>query len=190
MNRLSRHIRIAKIHNGDPGRDPPAAVFTAFTVRLAVFCIFLVVAGFGCGKDNDCPSCICICNCQSDYSSAVVMTPSLSSLTSVSYTVDSVSVAGRHLFLGIKVSGGCDEHCYRLYLDESFAESNPVQTQGYLVHVSNDPCEALLYEDLEFDLQPLIDHHRTVYGGDAPIIIKIYPNDRRDGELIAVRYEP
>jgi len=186
MNRISRLIDTADLQDGRRRHGWPPAV----SARLILFCTLLAAAGLGCGDDEDCPSCVCICNCPSQYPDAVVMTGNLPSLTSVPYLVDSVRVDGRHLSMGVTVSGGCSEHCYRLYLSEHFAESIPVQTLGYLVHVSTDPCEAILHHRLSFDLQPLIEHHRTVYGGDAPIIIKIHPNDRREGELIAVRYDP
>ena len=166
-------------------------IFTARFILVPLILV-LVAAGYGCncdcgcgcGGDDDCPIRPC------DQSDPVRLSSDLSRLGSVPYTIDSAGIAGRNLSMTVTVGGGCAEHCYRLYLDENFAESNPVQTRGYLVHQADDPCDALLHRDLVFDLQPLIRHHRALYGTDAPIIIKIYPNARREGELIAVRYNP
>ncbi len=58
------------------------------------------------------------------------------------------------------------------------------------VHESDDPCDALLHHDLEFDLQPLIDQYRMFYGEIGPIIINVYPNDHRMGDFYTVQFNP
>ena len=184
MNRHSRTM---------PQCNLPAGIFTARFILVFLILVFAVAAcgchldcgcGCGCADDDDYPSHTC------DHTGPVRLFSDPGLLSSVPYTIDSARIAGRHILMTVTVGGGCADHCYRLYVDEHFAESNPVQTLGYLVHQSDDPCDALLRHELSFDLQPLIRHHRALYGHDAPIIINIYRNSRREGEPIAVRYDP
>ena len=90
------------------------------------------------------------------------------------------------------ISGGCVEHDYQLYISETFAESNPVQTWAYLVHDdADDPCDSIYEEELLFSIQPIVDHYIEMYGSHDPIIIHIYSSEIMEpGPWHTVTYTP
>lgn len=120
----------------------------------------------------------------------VILVSDLSGLKPVAYGIDNLAITGRTIGLRTTVGGGCDEHFYDLYVSRDFTESFPVQTWAYLVHRSNDMCEALLTHRRQFNLKPLIDHYIASYGQEDAIIIHVYANSSGTGNLYTVRYEP
>ncbi|MBM3286863.1 MAG: hypothetical protein FJY88_05880 [Candidatus Eisenbacteria bacterium] len=122
----------------------------------------------------------------------LVVTPDpIGVLASDPYQVRAVSIQGRILSLSVSASGGCADHAWTLYVSEAFMESYPAQTRGFLVHEDNgDPCDAILQEDLAFDLAPLIAAYARQYGGaHDPIVIHIAGDDRGESAF-TVRYTP
>ena len=60
----------------------------------------------------------------------------------------------------------------RLLSSDTFQEPAPVQLGIYLFHhASQDPCEAWLTERLRFDLSPIRELYRTVYGVDSGVVV-------------------
>jgi hypothetical protein len=52
-------------------------------------------------------------------------------------------------------------------------ESDPVQSESLLSHVTEDTCEALVTEELTFDLLPLREFYQRIYGqGSGSISIQ------------------
>lgn len=67
-----------------------------------------------------------------------------------------VSMDGSHLTLEVEYAGGCGEHLFDLVAWNGWLESYPVQVGIVLVHDDRgDRCEALVREELVFDLGPL-----------------------------------
>lgn len=163
-----------------PGRARPASALTRGVLILSVAMLFTCL---GC-SDSDCPV------CPSDCVDHVIITGNLNDLTATHYLIDSVRIEGKRIHLRTTVSGGCADHFYRLYVSDAFAESDPVQVLAYLVHESDDPCEAILHHNLEYDLQPLIDLYRVYYGEIGPIIINVYPNSDKTGQFHRVQFNP
>lgn len=56
----------------------------------------------------------------------------------------------------VQYGGGCKRHIFMLFASKAFMESNPVQSSLAIHHVANDDhCDALITEELTFDLRRL-----------------------------------
>ena len=70
----------------------------------------------------------------------------------------------------------------------AFLESYPVQANLYLRHNSNgDACEALINDDLTFNLRPIAELHKTVYGKYDEIVLNVYEyksNSKMSGSYV------
>ena len=70
-----------------------------------------------------------------------------------SYTLGQVAIVGDTLRATISFGGGCRIHEVTLVLSNAFTMTDPVRLEATLTHNANDdPCEAWLTEDHEFDL--------------------------------------
>lgn len=79
-------------------------------------------------------------------------------------TLDSVTVDGLRLSVGVTYSGGCQPHEIDMVFSGDWMESFPVQTTAWLTHEDrDDPCDALPSEIRIFDLEPLVEAYRAVY---------------------------
>jgi len=116
----------------------------------------------------------------------VRITSDLLSRHSQGYFITGESIRARTLIVDVSYSGGCSEHSFRLYVSSDFMESTPVQTFAFLVHEGDDACREAISEVLEFDLNPLVEEFRLVYGRTEPIRIRLYedPTASTDRELI------
>ena len=147
---------------------------------IAVILSLLLIVG--CGENG--PS-----DPDSVHGDPVRMTDTLGAFDTVGYFVQTASVLGRTLTLDVSYSGGCADHSFRLYLSRLFQESDPVQTQAFLVHEGEDPCDGVLHETLDFDLNPLLEEYRLAYGRAGPVVIHLF--DRDTGETgIELRFDP
>jgi hypothetical protein len=71
-------------------------------------------------------------------------------------SVTDASIDGDTLLLAVSHGGGCVVHGYGSCWDGLFAESDPVQAWLLLNHEDNDDaCDAIVMEDLTFDLTPM-----------------------------------
>lgn len=123
--------------------------------------------------------------------SVVVLTDSIEVIVSPqAYEVVEAHIAGQVLVTQTQVSGGCGEHAYSLFVSTAFSKSFPVQTNAYLVHESDDPCDGLVREQRSYDLAPLLEHYRSVYGRHDPIRIHLYRRSDRETGTTEFRYEP
>ena len=65
----------------------------------------------------------------------------------------SASIQNDILELQVQYGGGCKEHFFKLIISEGIEKSNPPQTTFFLSHNANgDSCEALISEDLRFNI--------------------------------------
>lgn len=72
--------------------------------------------------------------------------------------ITDASIAGDTLMVAVQHGGGCVTHGYGTCWDGSFAESDPVQAWLQLSHEDNDdPCDAIVMQELVFDLTPMRD---------------------------------
>lgn len=79
-------------------------------------------------------------------------------------TVTSVEIEGDIVTLEVSYSGGCGTHEFNLFVSNLFMESDPIQTESILSHVTEDACEALITEKLTFDLLPIREFYQRIYG--------------------------
>ena len=92
------------------------------------------------------------------------------------FDLEGVEIVGDTVTLSISYGGGCEEHCFSLYMSPAaFLESYPVQANLYLRHDSNgDACEALINEDISFNLLPVAVLYKKLYGQFDEIVINVF----------------
>ncbi len=104
-----------------------------------------------------------------------------------SFTLEDIEIAGDTIALSITYSGGCNEHNFSLYMSlAAFFESYPVQANLYLRHNGNDDaCDALISEEVSFNLRLIAEFYKTLYGEYDEIIINVfgYFEDEPDRKL-------
>ena len=71
----------------------------------------------------------------------------------------------------------------------AFLESHPVQANLYLRHNSNgDLCEALINENVSFNLRPIAELYKSLYGQYDEIIINVF--EYKSNNKISASYFP
>jgi len=109
------------------------------------------------------------------------------------YQLKEMDIIGDTLKLTVSYSGGCWLHWFMVLMSPpAFAESNPVQANLYIRHISNnDPCEAYITETLQFNLSPVADLYESMYGSRDSIIINVYDYfEDEPGEFLYDIYDP
>jgi hypothetical protein len=108
------------------------------------------------------------------------------------FALNGASLDGDELTLQVTYGGGCRDHDFKLYMQPVFAESNPVRANLYLSHNANgDVCEALITEDLTYDIRKIAELYYEQYGGYGDIILDIYGYFiDQPGEGIEILYSP
>jgi len=106
------------------------------------------------------------------------------------FNLVNASIQDDILTLAVRYGGGCSEHDFYLYMDPPvFMESNPVQANLYLRHDGNgDACDALLSENLKFDIRLMAEIYRHQYSRLDDIILNIY--DYSQDSYIPITYSP
>lgn len=96
------------------------------------------------------------------------------------YDIEGASIAEDRLLVTVSAGGGCEDHDWTLcWPDGSFAESEPVQARMEIQHDDHDdPCDAIITEDLDFDLVPLKEAWMAAYGGSSGTIIVVLGEER------------
>lgn len=75
----------------------------------------------------------------------------------------------------VSFSGGCGNHEFKFYMQPTFMESFPVQANLYLQHSDlEDPCDAIISENLDFDIRLIAELYKDMYGGYDKINLNIY----------------
>ena len=88
------------------------------------------------------------------------------------FTINNVILENDILKINITYTGGCEEHDFMLIGTTSFMESNPVQINILLSHnANNDPCDALINEELNYYLTPLKNAWQEAYQKNSGTII-------------------
>jgi len=90
--------------------------------------------------------------------------------------VDEASVDGDDLRLVLRHGGGCGDHNYRLFWDGRFLETDPLQARLVVRDETDDFCEALLIQEVTFDLRPMREASGTEEG-EVMLGIKNFPGD-------------
>ena len=88
------------------------------------------------------------------------------------YTINAATLQGDTLTINVSYSGGCETHAFTLVAEQRFLESYPVQLRVSLAHNANDDrCEALITEDLHFNLTPIKAAYQKGYQKDEGAIV-------------------
>jgi len=98
------------------------------------------------------------------------------------FDLENMEIVGDTVTLSISYGGGCEEHCFSLYMSPAtFFESYPAQANLYLRHDSNgDACEALISEDISFNLRPVALLYKKIYGQFDEIVINVFEYKSND----------
>lgn len=87
------------------------------------------------------------------------------------YELVAASIEGDTLKATVSYGGGCRDHVFELQFDDAFIMMDPLRLTVTLLHEADeDPCEAWLTEDLEFDLTPVKDAYGDTDDGGTVII--------------------
>ena len=96
-----------------------------------------------------------------------------------------VELDGDLLTIEVSFSGSQKRHDFELIGAGEFMESSPIQTQLVLSHDSNgDLGEALITEELIFDLKPLVEAFFSVYSFFSPDNISLKMNLEGYGQIV------
>lgn len=88
------------------------------------------------------------------------------------YTFGNLKLEGDTLTINVQYVGGFEEHEFELIGTNKFMESEPVQVNILLSHnANNDSGEALITEELTFNLTPLKEAWQQAYQRDSGTII-------------------
>lgn len=113
--------------------------------------------------------------CEWDYSAGAYL-PDCHADQGDPYDVGGVSLDGDTLTVSVSAGGGCEDHDWVLcWPDGVFAESDPVQAFLEVWHDDHDdPCDAIISEDVPFDLVPLRTAWQASYGsGPGTIVVSV-----------------
>jgi hypothetical protein len=90
-------------------------------------------------------------------------------------SIENVRIVGDLIKLTVSYSGGCRRHVFKLFGSTGFMESLPVQARLFLSHDGNgDMCEALIRDELVFDLSSLKRSYKKAYSDDGPVLLRIF----------------
>ena len=105
-------------------------------------------------------------------------------------SIHSAIVEDDHLKLTVSYSGGDKKHDFQLFGGKTFLESYPVQYKLFLAHDANgDRAEALIKEELVFDLAPLKALYKSIYRDNGPILLRVYAPGEEDTFKALIVYE-
>jgi len=106
------------------------------------------------------------------------------------FGMEGIAIAGDIITLNVTYSGGCKEHCFSLYMSPaSFLESSPVLANLYLRHNSNgDACEAFINKTISFDLRPIAELYKSLYGSYDEIVINVF--EYKSSNKVSASYFP
>ena len=123
-----------------------------------------------------CVSCICFFNW------VIITDKSPDAVQLDPFNLEGMEIVGDTITLSISYAGGCEEHSFSLYMSPAtFLESYPVQANLYLRHDSNgDACEALISEDISFNLHPVALLYKKIYGQFDEIVINVFEYKSND----------
>jgi hypothetical protein len=88
-------------------------------------------------------------------------------------TASKLYKAGHALALTLSYGGGCADHAFKLCYSDAFQESNPVQTSIWVEDISEtvDTCDALLNEEVVFDLTPILLRYNDLYQTRSGVVL-------------------
>lgn len=85
------------------------------------------------------------------------------------FQIEEAIVSGHTLQIRLSYGGGCKTHDVKAVAWGGWMESNPVQVRLFLSHEDfDDPCDAWVTRDFNFDLVPLKIAYQGVYGVAEP----------------------
>ena len=87
------------------------------------------------------------------------------------FWIKSAGIEGDALKLDVEYGGGCGTHEFTYCWDGIFLESSPVQISTKMSYVADDPCDAIVMDQLVFDLVPLKTDYQQAYQSQSGEIL-------------------
>lgn len=84
-------------------------------------------------------------------------------INSDNYIISDTSINEDTLIIDFEISGGCGNYQFDLLVNDTFAESLPVQLSNVIIYKNNDPCDSVISFQKSFDLEPIKELFRRVY---------------------------
>jgi hypothetical protein len=90
-------------------------------------------------------------------------------------SIQKIEISGDLMTITVEYAGGCADHSFALHACSGFLESWPPQSEIMMVHEDpDDPCDAVVTEDLVFDLVPLKDTYRASQGRSRTLKLNVF----------------
>jgi hypothetical protein len=111
---------------------------------------------------------------------AVVVTQIGTGLPADPLEITGATVSGDTLAVTVRYTGGCRTHGFGFVVSGNFTTANPVEASSVLTHdAAGDACLAAVVGTVRFDLTPVRDHYRSVFGViPGEILFRIEPGGR------------
>jgi len=105
---------------------------------------------------------------------SVVIANSLCARSGFEVAVNPAYVTERILSMNVSYSGGCFDHYFMLHWDDYQTDSE-VDTVYLSLRIDpfEDPCDAIITEQLDFDLTPAIKYYEELAGGPQLVVFSV-----------------
>lgn len=146
------------------------SVFNPGSLIIYMFLLIGFFAIVSCSKTNsDDPT------NESCPTKAIESESQYNSQTDEPFIIDTAFIDDQCLFVNIEHGGGCEDLTYILVDRGDVAESYPVQRWIKLLIEGTDPCDAIVKQNLSFDLTPIQASGEDIStlhleGWDAPLV--------------------
>jgi len=99
--------------------------------------------------------------------------------------IEGVELAGRTLTVNVSYSGGCRTHTFAAVAPPQFLASDPPQLGVFLRHESgDDPCLAIVFETLTFDVTPAVRLHQEAFGFGPFYLLLFAPGETEHPKIL------
>ena len=101
------------------------------------------------------------------------------------FKIEGVELAGRTLKLSVSYSGGCRTHTFAAAAPPSFLASDPPQLPVFIRHEADtDPCLAIGFETLTFDVTPAVRLRQQTLGYGPFYLLLFAPGDTEHPQVL------
>jgi len=142
--------------------------------KLAIY-IFILYSFLNCGNDSTKDTLVSngnILNGNSRDCKNIIVNESLYSAALVDdFKINKALIEDDFLKLDVQYGGGCGTTNFELLTTHLFLESDPVQLEVIVSFEDNDSCEALIQEQVCFDLSALAKIYKDSYQTNSGTII-------------------
>ncbi len=121
------------------------------TTTKIIFTMFLIISLVNCKAKKNAKS---DKNVTNETSSLVIVNPEfIEPKDNDAFEIKSAEIIGNDLILNVTFSGGCQEHEFKAYSNNTYMKSMPPILGVFIAHnANNDNCREVVEKTLRFDL--------------------------------------